>query len=153
MRGLCGAPAQAQQPHLVGPVQRIAVRAAVAEAPVETHRPQDDDTRGSGRWIRLDVGEVQIQADEQAILVLSDLEYGGVLLSGQRPAEDADGSVATLAKKLRDLLKQILVDLRDCMPDGAFAPFGTFFPCGRTATRQMFATGWHTSSRVKVTQT
>jgi hypothetical protein len=45
------------------------------------------------------------------MLFLADLKDSRILLAAQRLVEDADGIVTVLAKELRFLLGQILVDL------------------------------------------
>jgi hypothetical protein len=74
-------------------------------------QPKYHNARGTVRWVGLDIGEVQIQGHEHAMLFLADLKDSRILLAAQRLVEDADGIVTVLAKELRFLLGQILVDL------------------------------------------
>ena len=59
--------------------------------------PQNDSARGHGRWIGLDVGEIQVHGHEYAAFVLADLKYGRVLLAAKGLVKDADSIVAVLA--------------------------------------------------------
>ena len=70
-----------------------------------------DNSSSGRRRIGLDVGEVQVEGHECAPLVLAYLVDGWVRLATQQLVEDANGIMPMRAKKLRNLLWEILVDL------------------------------------------